>query len=95
MTRRGPRSVPVLLFVFLALLDLTMLFPQARLVLEPAAALALLGAVAAAVAHVTRRRPGPPSGGVPDREPDGGDVAPSAPVIPAPRRAEAVTRPQR
>jgi hypothetical protein len=96
MTRRGPRSVPVLLFVFLALLDLMLVFPRAELVLEPAAALALLGAVTAAVVHVAGTRPGPWSGCIPsDGEADGGNIPASSPVIPVPRREEAVTRSRR
>jgi hypothetical protein len=94
MTRRGPRSVPVLLFVFLAFLDLTLVFPRAGLVLVPAAAAALIGAVTAAVAHVAGTRPGRPRSGdsTSDGDADGADVAASSPVIPMPRRAEVVTR---
>ena len=45
MLQRGPRSVPILLFMFLALLDLAALAPGATLVLEPVAALVLVSAV--------------------------------------------------
>jgi hypothetical protein len=93
MTRRGPRSVPVLLFVFLAFLDLTVLFPWAWLVLEPAAALALLGAVIAAAAHVTGTYPRPRPGDVaPDELPVDGEAAAPVAMVPMPRRPEVVTR---
>jgi hypothetical protein len=93
MTHRGPRSVPALLFVFLALLDLTVLFPGAGLVFEPAAAFALLGAVVCAATHVrkapsVRRRP---DGVAMYQGPGGGTTAVPA-VIPMPRRADVATR---
>jgi hypothetical protein len=36
MLHRGPRSVPILLFTFLALLDLLVFFAGGKLILEPA-----------------------------------------------------------
>ena len=45
MLHRGPRSVPILLFTFLALLDLLVMFPGGTLILEPVAAGVLATAV--------------------------------------------------
>jgi hypothetical protein len=45
MLHRGPRSVPILLFAFLALLDLLVMLPGGTLILEPAAAGVLATAV--------------------------------------------------
>jgi len=54
MMRRGPRSVPVLMFVALAFLDLSGLLPAAALVFESAAGVTL---AAAALAMVRASRP--------------------------------------
>jgi hypothetical protein len=83
-------------FLSLAFLDLTVLLPATAPVLEPAAAVALLGAVACAAAHVktspaTPRRPG----AVPDDEPGRGAAGDHPVVIPRPRRGDVPARPGR
>jgi hypothetical protein len=54
--RRGPRSVPVLMFAALAMLDLTGPMPAAELVLESVAGVALGAALVVMVRHVRPRR---------------------------------------
>jgi hypothetical protein len=93
MTRRGPRSVPVLLFAFLTLLDLTVLLPWTSPAVRPLAGLTLLAAVGAAVRHVVATSPRRPAGPPAPRRTGPGDP-PRPVVVPLQRRREPA-RPRR